>query len=872
MAYKTQTNLLAERETYNRYYGGFRGVDFSSDHTQVIPQRLAYAVNMYRDYGSGQGQALETVPGFRRRFVAPGGERIYGIHSYLLRDKDGVETRKTLVHAGTHLYLWDDLSKSVNVEKTVSVSLPLGVELPDTNGIYSYQLLPKGAVASVRSVERVSDGEELFVEGAVESSVVIEDGALMLRRSGLEVGEAVRVCYCEAACTENDHLRLTIENDGKALLEMNEHKSTSFVFLNKIYLIDGKNYLVYDGEKLMRVTHNAFVPTTYQSIEPAGRPADEETKDNEFRQRNLLSPYFRHTYVGDGVSKDYYLMERDATLVSVEVYGHTLTVDTNYEYDSENGVIKFYEAPKAPGDAEYPRGYAGIVVTAEKWVREKDPLTDAYYDLKENILGCTIATVFDGRVFLSGNPKCPNQIFWCGRDDGGLPDPSYFGVADFVLAGLGESAVRAMVPVANTLMVLKGDTQQDGSVSYLSPHETGEDAIPVIYTSVQGLHGIGCLGAAANFLDDPVFVSRLGLEGVSMLSSGMERTIQHRSSLIDAKLTNLDLTKARLAEWGGYLVLLVDGKIFLADSRQPYTHDSGVTQYEWYYLEDIGVWDGQYFEFRYATEFPKVLSRAKVRYTPREGEATVELPLRLSEDDKGEIVNPPLEDGKESATVYEGVAFVEQDDGETVELGAVPFFVCEHKRSDKTTETVACLCEEYGNMTGGVFHPACELQTVDDVLYFGTENGVICSFNTDMRDESGEISPVYYTFDGRTIFSGCATKMDCCDIPHLTKSTVKKSTVIKTKSMQSSAAKLKVRTNKKPYAQIARINSTAFSFGNIDFSEFTFVMSEQSLFAVKEKEKKWVEKQYFLYSDEFMKPFGVYYVSFRYSVVGRYKQ
>lgn len=54
----TRTNFLQARETYNRYYGDFRGVDFSSDHTQVDEHRLAYAVNMFRDYQSSQGQAL----------------------------------------------------------------------------------------------------------------------------------------------------------------------------------------------------------------------------------------------------------------------------------------------------------------------------------------------------------------------------------------------------------------------------------------------------------------------------------------------------------------------------------------------------------------------------------------------------------------------------------------------------------------------------------------------------------------------------------------------------------------------------------------------------------------------------------------------
>jgi hypothetical protein len=82
---KTAKNLLTSRDTYNRYYGDFRGADFSSDHTQVDERRLAYAVNMYRDYSAGGGKALETVPGFRKRLSSKQGGEINGIHEYRYR-------------------------------------------------------------------------------------------------------------------------------------------------------------------------------------------------------------------------------------------------------------------------------------------------------------------------------------------------------------------------------------------------------------------------------------------------------------------------------------------------------------------------------------------------------------------------------------------------------------------------------------------------------------------------------------------------------------------------------------------------------------------------------------------------------------------
>ena len=245
----------------------------------------------------------------------------------------------------------------------------------------------------------------------------------------------------------------------------------------------------------------------------------------------------------------------------------------------------------------------------------------------------------------------------------------------------------------------------------------------------------------------------------------LERAIEHRSSLVDAKLTNLPgLQNADMCEWNGYLCILVDGKIFMADSRQRYTDSNGVMQYEWYYLEDIGVWDEEVF-------YP-----------------------------------------------------------------------------------ATCLVEENGN------------------LFFGTANGIVCSFNFDQREENGEIKSRWYDFDGKPIYSAVATKMDNCGIPHLTKSTVKNSIVIKTRTMERCVAKVMVRTNRNAYTHLKKIVSSRFTFENLDFEELTFKTESTTLFSIREKTKRWMEKQYFIYTDELYKPFSINYIAYRYTVAGRYKE
>lgn len=867
--------LLTNSDTYSRYYGDFRGVDFSSDHTQVHEQRLAYAVNMYKDYQSGQGHGLETIPGFRRRVNLPESSEVYGIHSFKFRNEFGEIITRVLIHAGANLYIWGNYPLSSNVEHVQQLGLP--EDYSEALGVKTFTMdLSSLHVFDIKEVH-LCDGSAVYKELWSYNS-----GEFTLSGSALMPGEIVTIIY-----TEGGDLSPIDVN-----IEMNTTKSTSFVFNNRMYIIDGKNYLVYDGEKIYSVLKSAYIPTTHINIVPSGENADAgRQKEN----RNMLCSEFKHTFIADGETTDFYMNENQLEGVAeVKVYGETLTEGTDYTVDLIKGAVKFTKAPKKPEEvvqaqAEggeslcYPELYAGVEITASKaW------MDDGGANIEDGITRCTVATVFDNRVFLSGNPSHPNRIFWSA-----LNDATYFPVINWDDEGVGDSPVTGMLAVAGTLMVLKADTRQDGSVYFHTPMETGDDLNPKSYPSTPGLNGTGCLGACVNFLDDPVFVSRLGLEAMGQLSVRLERAIEHRSSLVDARLVNLDLLGAVLEEWNGYLCLLVDGKIFMADSRERYTHDTGVMQYEWYYLEDIGVYEQQYPEYRYAADLHE-LAGVKVQYCTRCGNSAsacecentagvIELELKIADDVYhpeymesrslvGEVVNKPVADEGKRVQVFSQMVSVTIDGSERD--AQVHYTVREFKDED-TGELIsreAFLCEKPGNFIGGEFKPAVCLKTIDNNLFFGTSSGAICSFNFDLRGEDGDIPSSAYSFDGRTILCGCATKMDNCGIPHMTKNTLKKSTVVKTKTLPSAAAKIKVRTNRKPYEQIARISSKTFSFDDMDFSDFSFVTSEQSLFAVKEKEKKWVEKQHFIYSDEYLKPFALYYIAFRYTIAGRYKQ
>lgn len=858
--FKTSKNILHSKTEYSRYFSAFRGVDFSSDHTEVNDSRFAYAVNMYKDYRSGQGDAVETIPGFRRVLDSLGG-KFYGIH---------VGLGRLIVHAGKNLYCVGKIDKNGEIVMLEATELQLNVIPVIIDGSEKYEYLNES-----NSISFISNG-----------SLYLLDGTNYLR--------IFKAYY----------------KDGN-ITEINSSADEN-VPESSIYLFSA------------RVRDEAYIPTTHIAIDPAAQydsVAEDYGKGREHEQKNILQRLYKHTFLADGNVKEF-MMKYGILLpassnysyydfstadniifppewlgVSVKQYGvllpWSILVDGEARAPSKypnavknihsDGRIELVNAPPAPDknnwnpttktfdsiDDKYnfpyafSKGTAGIEITASRPVESISgikPVGDAASIIEK----CTIATVFDNRIFLSGNPEYPKHIFWSGIvKETGRPDPTYFGILNYDQEGVGDAPVVAMLPVADTLMVLKRDAEGEGSVLFHTASSTGEDVYSRIYPSTQGLYGVGCLGPCINFRDDPIFLSKYGVEAMGQLSVRYERAIEHRSSLIDAKLINCDLRNASIAEWEGYLLVLTEGRIFMADSRQMFTHESGVNQYEWYYLDDIGVYDGQFDEYVYATLPVDITSEEILALTSG---------VEIHEASRVRGYDGTEEDliGLTANSTEGDVKSLVTSEGKTAYYRELPE---RDERGSLTGNTLKYYVEKSGAKTGGTFDPAVMLKVVGGDIFFATEGGALCKFNFDKRDkETGIIPNEYYDFNGRRIFSGIATKMDNCGIPHLTKNTVKRSTVIKTRTFKNSSFKVKVRTNKKTFHQVGRIINGRAVLEDTDFSSFTFSTEDKSLFSINEKEKKWVEKQHFIYSDEFRRPFAIHYLAYRYNVAGQYKE
>lgn len=373
--------------------------------------------------------------------------------------------------------------------------------------------------------------------------------------------------------------------------DMNNSRSAFTIFNDKLYIVDGLNYLVYDGELKSVKEDNPYIPTTTITRSPSG--GGEMNNDI-----NVLQPLRKNSFWGDGASTEYYL---DAT--GIEEVTEVIVNDevvTNYEVDLIFGKVIFETAPSKAVMSD------NVVITFKKTI-------SGYTD---RIDKCTKIVTFDRRVFFTGNPDYPNAIFHCE-----LNNPSYISDLAYYQDGTDESAIKSIVVGNNVLWVFKEPNQQNDTIFY---HTATTDSTGKVYPNYQGNVSTGCYADAINYKDDVVFLSRNGLEGISSEDISSKQLLNHRSSLVDNKLINENnYNMSMMAEWEGYLLILVNHKIYLADMRQMFTGNLGY-EYEWYlwnlekakicYVKEykgklyIGAEDGSIFIFEGTNDNGKAIT------------------------------------------------------------------------------------------------------------------------------------------------------------------------------------------------------------------------------------------------------------------------
>lgn len=341
---------------------------------------------------------------------------------------------------------------------------------------------------------------------------------------------------------------------------LNDQKSHSFLYNDRLYFIDGKHYWQYNGEEFVDV--GGFVPTTSIGRKPSGG-------GKTHQDVNLLSAYRKNSFLSDGVSTEYHLdtypIDKDfmpIVWVNDEPWDNPKNVLYTVDYDK--GIIKFNE--DRPGDP-LTDGQDNVVIQFKKTVT----------GYRERITNCTLLQVFDNRVFFSGNKDYPNVVWHCSLDD-----PTYFSDKDYYEEGVDTAHIRGLVAGNNALWVFREPSQANTTVFYHTP--ALDNDYGKIYPSQHSTVTLGCVGGAINFNDDIIFFSERGMEGMSG-DVTTEQAVGHRSSMVDRKmLAEDDYKDMILAEWEGYLLVFIGSRCYVADSRATFTNENH-REYEWFYWD-----------------------------------------------------------------------------------------------------------------------------------------------------------------------------------------------------------------------------------------------------------------------------------------------
>ena len=506
---------------------------------------------------------------------------------------------------------------------------------------------------------------------------------------------------------------------------VNNAKSSAFFMRSaddtgKIYILTGKEFLEYDGETVKNVSESAYVPTILISRNPTGG-------GTVYEAVNLITGQRIESFLGNDTDKTYQLAFNQLDSIDkVEVLngsGEKVEVK-DYTSDLTTGKVTFTAAQKP-----IVAGQDNVFITYTKTV-------EGYAD---RINKCTISDLYglggSNRVFLSGNPDYKAYDWYSD-----IFRPNYFPDLNYSIVGTSDTAIMGYQRLGKYQMILKEDNQQDSTV--FQRFGTLNDDGSITFSVEQGVAGIGavskyCFGMLA---DEPLFLSRQGIQAITSNNILAERTIRNRSFFVDSYLTKEpNLQNAVACEWNGFYVLCINGVAYVLDGKNKSYKERSTASYDYNY------------ECYYWTNIPAI-----------------------------------------------------------------------------------CLLSVAGE------------------LYFGTEDGKICKFNTDIG------GVLKYNDDGKAIVASWSTLNDDDNAPHLYKSMTKKGCLVTIKPYARSSGTIYVCKDGNPRQFLRNGTMDILDWDDVDFDRFTFNTNDspQDIF-FKKKVKKYKRLQIIVENDALNEGFGV---------------
>lgn len=359
--------------------------------------------------------------------------------------------------------------------------------------------------------------------------------------------------------------------------DANNARSKSWQFDNKLYIVDGKKLLVWDGAEVKPASEYAKIPTVTIAKAPNGG-------GTSYEDLNLIQPGFTELFAGTEGDTAYHMTfgGLDDTTVKAYILDSSgswaeKTENTDFTVDRENGIINFTAAPgKSPVTGE-----DNVKITAYRTV-------SGYAD---RINKCCIGTQYGlkgamDRLFLSGNPDYINQDWFSDQND-----PTYFADTYYSSLGTSKSAIMGYSVINNYLATHKDEMETDQFI--VLREGVLADNKPV-FRSVNTLQGAGAIAkdTFAYLSSEPLFLTRSGVYAITAQDITGEKYGQNRSFYLNGKLLKeSDLEKSFAFVYKDMYWLCVNGVAYILDGLQPMQTDKSMPystrQYAGFYRTNI---------------------------------------------------------------------------------------------------------------------------------------------------------------------------------------------------------------------------------------------------------------------------------------------
>lgn len=379
-----------------------------------------------------------------------------------------------------------------------------------------------------------------------------------------------------------------------ALSGLNDDKSFGLEFRKKLYILTGKEFLVFDGESIKHVHDIGYAPLVMTGMTT--------TSDN----------YGNHTYTtGDPLLPINLITGKRR--VGIKIPPTTDKILRFHTPVKDDSVVLYRGDNKTPIDPNnyraYCQGNAFVIEcnftlkaseVGDDYIVEYEAAGERVEKNRKIIEECKFMAVYENRLFLSGNPNYPSSDFYCE-----LNDPTYF--TDIAYTSIGtpteapdedaekereENSKSAEIlgysHIGNYLAVHKDNSSGGASIYLRSASLTDEG---MLFPILEGINGSPITSAhtCCTLIDDPLFVTRDGVFALTTENITQEKCVTPRGSRVANRLTKENLKDAVACTFDGYYMVFVGGNVYLADARQK-AYARNITnefEYEWYFWDNV---------------------------------------------------------------------------------------------------------------------------------------------------------------------------------------------------------------------------------------------------------------------------------------------